>query len=183
MNLVKAKVKISVYNVIEILLGLLILVSVILNMFDFIFFISIFGPFGLTFMLLGTMLLAVGAIRLRSVFFDEFSSLTKKINATTSVLTLLAAVVILFFVMIATGDLWLRSLFGIGLLSYGIGRIAVGTLASKFNFGLRTLIALFGLTIAFFSIIVLSFPMVQVHPNVYVTYGYFVDVAFLLIWF
>ena len=41
----------SVYNAIEILLGLAVLTSVMLDLFDFRLFIAIFGAFGLTFML------------------------------------------------------------------------------------------------------------------------------------
>jgi|GEM_PF-1999742 hypothetical protein len=171
----------SVYNVIEILLGLAVLTSVMLDLFDFRLFIAIFGTFGLTFMLFGTALLAMGVLRLGSTFLCGFSSLTKKVNAITSVLTIMAAVIILFFIMIATGTLWLRFLFGIGLLSYGFARITVGILSSEFNSGLRTLITLLGIVIVVFSMIIFAFPFVRIHSNVYLTYGYFVNMTFIWI--
>lgn len=171
----------SVYNVIEILLGLAVLTSVMLDLFDFRLFIAIFGTFGLTFMLFGTALLAMGVLRLGSTFLCGFSSLTKKVNAITSVLTIMAAVIILFFIMIATGTLWLRFLFGIGLLSYGFARITVGILSSEFNSGLRALITLLGIVIVVFSMIIFAFPFVRIHSNVYLTYDYFVNMTFIWI--
>ena len=171
----------SVYNAVEILLGLVVLALVTLDLFDFRLFISIFGAFGLTFMLLGTALLAVGVFRLGGNFLCGFSSLTKKVNAITSVVTIIAAVTVLFFVILATGGFWLRFLFGIGLLSYGLARIRVGILDSKLNFGLRALIGLLGIIIAVFSMIIISFPLVSIDSNVSFTYGYFVTEAFIWI--
>jgi len=171
----------SVYNAIEILLGLAVLTSVMLDLFDFRLFIAIFGAFGLTFTLLGTALLAMGALRLGGTFLYGFSSLTKKVNTITSVLTIMAAVIILFFMLIATGALWLRFLFGIGLLSYGLARITVGILSSEFNSGLRALITLLGIIIVVYSIIIFTFPFVRIHSNVYLTYGYFVNMTFIWI--
>jgi hypothetical protein len=182
MNIANTKPKIlGIYYAVEILVGLVVLASVLLNLFDFRLFIAIFGAFGLTFMLLGTALLSIGALRLGSTFLNGYTSLTKKVNTVTSVLTVMAAVMILFFSMIATEGLWFRFLFGIGLLSCGIGRITLGGLAREVNSGLRAFTALIGITIAVLSIIVISFPMVSIHPNVYLTYAYFVNIAFLLV--
>jgi hypothetical protein len=93
----------------------------------------------------------------------------------------MAAVIILFFMLIATGALWLRFLFGIGLLSYGLARITVGILSSEFNSGLRALITLLGIIIVVYSIIIFTFPFVRIHSNVYLTYGYFVNMTFIWI--
>ncbi len=171
----------SAYNAIEILVGLAVLTSVMLNLFDFRLFIAIFGAFGLTFMLLGTALLAIGGLRLGSTFLYGFSSLTKKVNTITSILTIMAAVIILFFIMVATGGRWLYLLFGIGLLSYSIGRITIGALSSELNSGLRALIILIGIIIVVFSIIIFANPLVPIYYNVYVTYVYFVNITFILI--
>jgi hypothetical protein len=83
--------------------------------------------------------------------------------------------------MIAAGDPWLRFLFGIGLLSYGIARITAGTLSNEFNSGSRALITLLGIFIVVFSIIIIAFPLVQIQSNVYLGYGYFVNITFIFI--
>lgn len=171
----------GVFNAVEILVGLAVLTSVMLYLFDFGFFTAIFGAFGLTFMLLGTALFAIGVLKFGSTFLDEFSSLTKKVNTATSFLTIIAAAAILFFVMIASENLWLHFLFGIGLLSYGIARITVGILAKDFNFGLRTLTTLLGILIIVFSLIVIAFPLVQIGSNEYLSYGYFVNLTFIFV--
>ena len=175
----------SVYNAIEILLGLVVLTSVMLDLFDFRLFISIFGAFGLTLIFLGTVLLAIGVLRFGSTFLNGFSSLPQKVNAITSVLTVSAAVIILYFQMFSTGEQWLHLLFGIGLLSYGIGRIIFGGLTSGLNSVLRALITLLGFIIIVFSIIVILFPIVPIYSHagltVTLTYTYFVEIAFILI--
>ena len=151
----------SVLSAIEILLGLIILTLVMLDVFDFRLFFAIFGVLSVTFILRGLALLSIGVLRLGTSFSYGFSSLVKKFNIVTSVLTILVAVTILFFEMVAMGLHWLNLLFGIGLLSYGIGRITVGALTNGFNSGFRALIALTGCVVAAFSVIIIVFPDVR----------------------
>ena len=186
MNDENSKVKNSnILSAIEILLGLVVLTSVMLSMYDFRLFIAIFGAFGLTLIFQGTLLLAVGVFGSGSTFLNGFSSLPQKVNVATSVLIVSVALMILYFQIFLTGNQWLHLLFGIGLLGYGIGRILFGGLTSELNSVSRALITLLGLIIAVFSIIVISFPIVQVYSHagltVSFTYTYFVDIAFILI--
>jgi hypothetical protein len=69
-------------------------------------------------------------------------------------------------------------LFGIGLLSYGVARVTVGTSASESNSGVRALNALIGLLIAFFAIIAIAFPLVQIRSDFHWSYTFFVNIAF-----
>jgi hypothetical protein len=175
----------SVHAVIEILLGLVVLTSVMLNLYDLGLFLAIFGAFGLTLIFQGTLLLAIGILRSGSAFLNGFSDLPQKVNASTSLLIVSAALIILYFQIFLTGNQWLHLLFGIGLLGYGIGRIIFRGLTSGLNSVLRALITLLGLIITVFSIIVISFPIVQIYSHAGVTvsftYTYFVDIAFILI--
>ncbi len=175
----------SVYNAIEILLGLAVLTSVMLNRYDFLLFTSIFGAFGLTLIFQGTLLLAIGVVRSGSAFLNGFSSLPQKVNAITSVLTVSAAVIILYFQLFSGGEQWLHLLFGIGLLSYGIGLLVFEGLTSGLNSVLRAVIAVLGFVILVFSIIVILFPIVTVPSQtgltVSYTYTYFVDITLISI--
>ena len=112
----------------EILVGLLVLIIGIINLFPFKFFNV---PTGATIMLYGIIIagvtmLVVGAFGLSRVYSYETLSLAKKINVVTSVLTMAMAVVILFFQLFMTGSRWLHLCFGIGLLGFAVGQVAIG---------------------------------------------------------
>jgi hypothetical protein len=130
-------------------------------------------------------MLIVGIFRLASVYSYESLSLAKKINVVTSILTMAMSVVIFFFQLFMTGARWLHLLFGIGLLSYAIGRVTIGALTSEINSGLRAYYSAIGIGIAVLSIIIISFQMVQIssgaNGTVYLTYGYFVDATLIMI--
>jgi uncharacterized membrane protein HdeD (DUF308 family) len=65
---------------------------------------------------------------------------------------------------------------GIGLLIYGIGRIAVGGAASNLSGGLRALLIIVGILIAVFALIIIFVPVIGVY-----TYAFFVSIALILI--
>jgi uncharacterized membrane protein HdeD (DUF308 family) len=123
-------------------------------------------------------LLAVGVLRLRSAFKYGFLTVPKKINFVTSVLIIMVAVIIFYFTPFGGGTLWLRFLFGTGLLSYGVARVAVGASASESDSCLRAPNALIGLLIAVFAITAIAFPLVQIRPDFYWNYAFFVNMAF-----
>ena len=171
----------------EILVGLLVLIIGIINLFPFKFFNV---PTGATIMLYGIIIagvtmLVVGAFGLSRVYSYETLSLAKKINVVTSVLTMAMAVVILFFQLFMTGSRWLHLCFGIGLLGFAVGQVAIGALTSEINSGLRAYYSAIGIVIAVLSIIIISFQMVQissgVNGTIYLTYGYLIDVTFIMI--
>jgi hypothetical protein len=174
-------------TVLEILLGLLVLIIAIVNLYPFKFFNIQTGAeimmYGI--ILSGVSMLIVGSFRLASVYSYESLSLAEKINVVTSILTMAMSVVIFFFQLFMTGSRWLHLLFGIGLLSYAIGRVTIGVLTSEINSGLRAYYSAIGMGIAVLSIITISFQMVQissgVNGTVYITYGYFVDATLIMI--
>lgn len=171
----------------EILVGLLALIIGIIFLYLFRFFsiriggeIMVYGT-----VILALTLLAVGIFRLVSVFSFETSSLTRKINVLTGVLTILVAVIILYFQTVAIGGSWLHFLFGSGLLSYAIGRVSFGALTKECRSALRGFISVMGITIGAFSVIVVLFQMVLVNSEPsfrsYLTYSYFFEIALILI--
>jgi len=172
-------------NAVAVLVGLLAFIVGIVDLFPFKFFgVSAAGAIVLLSLVIpGTMLLVVGAFSLASAFSSGFSSLTKQIGTLTSVLTILVALTILFFQLVSTGEHWLNLLFGIGLLSYGVGLVAFGALPSECNSGLRLFTAFVGVVIAFLGVIVSASRLVHVYSDAYYTYAYFVNIAFILIGF
>lgn len=173
----------SILKAVEILVGLLALTVGITDLFPFSFFgFSVIAAISfLSLVIPGTMLLVVGAFSLASAFSSGLSSLTKEIIAVTSALTILVALIILFFQLVATGEHWLNLLFGIGLLSYGVGLITVGALASEYDSGVRAFIASMGFIIAVLAVIISAFLLVRVYSNYHYTYVYFVNITFILI--
>jgi hypothetical protein len=135
----------------------------------------------LSIVMLGSTLLVIGIFSLVSAFSYLLTGLTRVINTVTSLLAVLTAIIILFFQMVITGQHWLHVLFGIGLLSYAIGRIGVGAFAGEYDSGLRVFIVLLGSTIAVFSIIVAAFQFVRIRSDFYYTYLYFVNITIILI--
>jgi len=173
--------------VLEFLVGLLALIIGIVTLYPFKFFNLGIGAeimfYGVT--LLAVAMLIVGIFRLASVFSFETLSLPKKINVVTSVLTVAMAVVILYFQMVVIGERWLHLLFGIGLLSYAVGRVTIGALTTEYKSGLRAFISLIGIIIGVFSIIIILFQMTPIHSEgsltVYLTYTYFTGITLVLI--
>jgi len=170
-------------EILEILVGLLALIIGIVTLYPLKF--SNTQGIGGQIILLGVALLVVGIFRLASVFSYENLGLAKKVNVATSVLTIAAAVVILYFQIVVQGESWLHLLFGIGLLSYAVGRVTVGALTSEYKFGLRVFIIVIGIIIGVFSSVVILFQMVLIHSEgflkVYLTYSYFTKITFVLI--
>ncbi len=171
----------------ELLVGLLTLLLTIITMYPFRFFdmrtggaIFVFGI-----IISGLTLLLVGIFRLASFLSYEALSLAKKISVVTSVLVIAAAITILYFQIVVTGNMWLHFLFGIGLLSYSVGLVAVGTFSKEFNLGLSTINLALGIAVGILSIIVILFPSVLVSSmppsQVYISYIYFARIALVLI--
>ena len=173
--------------ILEILVGLFAFVIGIVTLYPFKFFSIGIGAeimvYGIT--LLAVAMLVVGVFRLSSVFSFETLSLPKKINVVTSVLTVAMAVVILYFQMVAIGGRWLHLLFGIGLLSYAVGRVTIGALTTEYKSVLRAFISLIGIIIGVFSTTIILFQMVPIHSEgsltAYLTYSYFTGITLVLI--
>ena len=95
------------------------------------------------------------------------------------------AITILYFQIVLTENIWLHFLFGIGLLSYSVGLVAVGTFSREFNLGLSTFNLAMSIAVGILSIIVILFPSVlisSVPPSqVYISYVYFARIALVLI--
>jgi len=94
------------------------------------------------------------------------------------------AVMVLYFTLFLTQGSLLHFAFGIGLFSYGIGRITVSVLEHQINLGLRVFIVVSSCIILALSIIIIAFPMVLVQsgPGLkrYLTFGYFLDISYIL---
>ena len=171
----------------EFLVGLLTILMSILTMYPFKFFGMRTGGtifvFGIAFS--GLTLLLVGIFRLASVFPYEALSLDKKISVVTSVLVMATAITILYFQIVLTENIWLHFLFGIGLLSYSVGLVAVGTFSREFNLGLSTFNLAMSVAVGILSIIVILFPSVLISSvpssQVYISYVYFARIALVLI--
>ena len=172
----------------EILVGFLVLITTVMTWYPFKFFnaqtgIGIMFFYGIVVSAL--VLLIVGVFMLVSAFSYDSLSLAKNVNVGTSALVVFAAVVLLFFQMVGMGQYWLHVLFGIGLLSYAVGRVFFGALTAQTYFGLRVFNSAIGVSIGVLSTIVILFPRVLVSSasgvNVYYPYGYFTNVAFVLI--
>jgi len=116
----------------------------------------------------------MAALTATSASSDWVTPATRKINIAIGILTLIFGLVILFVPLFATEVLVI--LIGLGLLIYGVGRIAVGGSAKNLSGGLRGLLIIVGLLIAVFSLIVILFPVVGIY-----TYAFFVSIEFLLI--
>ena len=102
----------TAYIIVEILLGLVALISALLDLFDFRLFLAAFGAFGFTFMLFALMLIGIGGLRLETSFLYDFSSLIKGVNTITSALIVATAVSFLFFRLFLINERWLNLLFG-----------------------------------------------------------------------
>jgi hypothetical protein len=181
--------------ILEILVGLLALITAYITLYPFKLgaigtFIFAFGT-----IIVASTMLVVGIFRMANVFSFETLSLAKKINVGTSGLTIAMAVIILylqivsgreFLQVIGGGARWLHVLFGLGLLGYAVGLVAMGVLSREYHFGLRAYYSAIGIAIGVLSFIVLSFQMVLTSSVVgggkfYLTYGYFVRIALILI--
>ena len=172
--------------ILEIFVGLLALIAALTTLYPFVFGIL----FGAQIMVFGTIILAVtilivGTLGVMSVFSNENLSLAKKINIVTSVLTIAMSVTILYFQITSAGLSWLHILFGLGLLGYSVGQVAIGVLTREVNFGFRAYFSAMGIAIGALSSIVLLFALVQTSSTggstFYLSYGYFVRIALVLI--
>jgi uncharacterized membrane protein HdeD (DUF308 family) len=124
--------------------------------------------------LFGIALLIIGILRLATSFSPNLPSSAKGVNALIGVIALILGILILFFPTFATISLVV--LIGIGLVIYGIGRAAVGSVATDISGGARALVITFGILVAIFGLIVIFIPTIGVF-----TYAFFVSIAFLLI--
>ena len=172
--------------ILEILVGLLALIVAVLGLYPFLFGI----PFGVQLMMFGTIILGVtilvvGIFGAARVFSYETLSLAKKINIATSLLTTAMAVIILYCQFTGVGANWFHVLFGLGLLGYAVGRVAIGGLTREYNSGLRVYYSAIGIALGVLSFIVVLFQMVQTsstgNATLYLSYGYFVRIALILI--
>jgi len=173
--------------ILEILLGLLALISTVITLYPFkIFGIRTGGEiFVFGFIISALTLLVFGIFRLASVFSCEPLNLAKKINIVTSVLTIATAISVLYLQIVVIGASLFHLLLGFGLLSYAVGRVGSGVLANEYNFGLRAFNSAIGIAIGVLSIIVIFFPLVlvssEINATVYMSYAYFAKIALILI--
>ena len=129
--------------------------------------------------------LIIGIYRLSSSFSIDFSKHAKLANLATNVIIAAAAITVLFFQMVASGQEWLNVLLGVGLLSYAIGRIIIGAFAGKFNTALRAFNIMIGIAIGLFSTLIILFARVQIYSSdglsVSLGFGYFANITLILI--
>jgi uncharacterized membrane protein HdeD (DUF308 family) len=157
------------YRAIEIILGLVALaIGIIALAFPTAVVVTVVVLFGIALVVIGVLRLATAASS------DWLAPTTRKTNSIIGILAIIFGAIILFVPLLATELIVI--LIGIGLLIYGIGRIAVGGAAHRLNGGLRALLIVVGLLVVVFSLIVIFFPIVGI-----VTYAFFVSIAFILI--
>jgi hypothetical protein len=166
------------YSILELLLASIALTIPILNLKAFLLFVSIAG---LTMVLYGIALLSTGALRLATVFTYKFPKALEEINASTSIVTIGAALAVLYFQIITPANQWLQYLFGLGLLGYGVGRIVFGVLTRGCNVGLAALALLCGLIVSAISVIVLLFQSNNYLLPPFASYTSFVNLALIVI--
>lgn len=153
--------------------------------------ILIYGVF-----ILGAALLLLSYCSLSTVPFFEGLSRINKMTLITIVPMVISAVVIFYLQMMGIGFSWLHVLFGIGLLSYSVGQIALNLLEKERPIGLRAFNSAISVVTGVLSVIVLIYSEI---PNpfgsnitvktssgnssvmVYLTYFVFVDIALMLI--
>ena len=170
-------------RVIEVLVGLLALVIGIIYLapIRLLGFSIGLGTVILSYIIFGVVLIVVAACRLVGAFSYEISKLTKQIVAITSILVIIPMALILFFELISAEQSWFHYLFGIGLLSYAIGRIAIGLFARQYNLGWRAIALGFGSAICVLSIIVLWFRLIPLSSNNTSSYGVSLSSLYLVI--
>jgi uncharacterized membrane protein HdeD (DUF308 family) len=122
----------------------------------------------------GIALVIIGILRLATSATSTWGGSTRAANAAIGLIALIIGLVILFVPYFATDVLVI--FIGIGLLVYGIGRIAVGGVDRHLSGGLRALLIIVGLLVVAFALIVIFFPIVGIY-----TYAFFVSLAFILI--
>lgn len=157
------------YRAIEIILGLVALaIGILALVYPTAVVVTLVVFFGIALLLIGILRLATAA----SSNWAESS--TRKTNAIIGILAIIFGAIILFVPFFATEVLVI--FIGIGLLIYGIGRIAVGGAAGNLSGGLRALLIIVGIIVAIFALIVIFFPLIGIY-----TYAFFVSIAFILI--
>ena len=156
------------YRALEIILGIVALaIGILALVFPEGVIVTIAVLFGIA-------LFVIGILRLATSFSSDLPSSARSANAVIGIIALILGLLILFFPTFA--GLSLVILLGIGLFIYGIGRLAVGSVASNMSGGLRALVIIFGIIVAVFGLLIIFVPAVGVF-----TYAFFVSIAFLLI--
>lgn len=157
------------YRALEIILGIVaILVGILALIYPTGFFVALVVLFGIA-------LIVIGILRIATAASSHWlSSGARSANAVIGIIALIIGIVILFFPGVSAVVVIL--LIGIGLLIYGIGRIAVGATANNMNGGLRGLLIVLGILIVVFSLIVIFFPVIGAW-----TYAFFASIIFILI--
>ena len=126
----------------------------------------------------------MGIFGVASGFSYETLSLAKKINIATSILTIVMAVIILYFQVTGLEANWLHFLFGLGLLGYAVGQVIIGGLTREHKSGLRAYYSAIGIAIGVLSFIVVLFQTVATsstgNATFFLSYGYFVRIALIL---
>jgi uncharacterized membrane protein HdeD (DUF308 family) len=156
------------YRALEIILGLIALaIGVLALVFPTAVVVTLVVFFGIA-------LVIIGILRLATSISSNWAGSTRTANAVIGLIALIIGLVILFVPFFATDVLVI--LIGIGLLVYGIGRIAVGGADRHLSGGLRGILIIVGLLIVAFALIIIFFPVVGIY-----TYAFFVSIAFILI--
>lgn len=157
------------YRALEIILGIIALITGGLALaFPIVTVVSIVVFFGIALVVIGVLRLATGASS------DWLPPTIRKSNSIIGILAIIFGAVILFAPFFATEVLVI--LIGLGLLIYGVGRVAVGGALKHLSGGLRALLIIVGLLVIVFSLVVIFFPVIGV-----LTYAVFVSLAFIMI--
>jgi hypothetical protein len=171
------------FRVMDILVGLMALLIGILYLapVKFLGFSICLEMAVFSYVVFSVVLIVVAASRLVGTFSLEISKMAKQIAVTTSILVVISMIFILFFEIVSAEQSWFHYLFGLGLLSYAIGRIAIGFFARQYNFGWRAITLGFGIAISILSIVVLWFRLIPLSSNNNTSYGVFLSSGFLII--
>ncbi len=115
----------------------------------------------LSYIISGVILIAVAASRLLGTSTYEDSNATKWLTIATSAVAIVPMVLVLFLQMTSVESSWFHYLFGLSLLSYAVGGLAIGLL-SKSTVKLKAVTVGFASVIAVLSSIVILFRMIPI---------------------
>lgn len=166
-----SKPKISgAYRALEIILGIVaIAIAITAIIFPTITVVTLVVLFGIALMAIGILKIAAAATSM------GLGNLTRSANAVIGIIALIIGLIVVFFPGFAT--IFIVVLLGIGLIIWGIGRIAAAGAAGKtFSSGLKALLVILGILIIILGFIVIFVPVIGVF-----TYAFFFAIALFLI--
>lgn len=156
------------YRALEIIIGIIaIIVALLVLFYPGVAVVTAVFFFGLA-------LMVVGILRVGTAAFSALPKSARYANAAIGIIAIIISALILFYPGMSTAVLII--LLAIGLLIYGVGRMAVGGVSKQMGGGLRALLLALGILMIIFAIIVIIFPVVGL-----VTLAILISIAFLFL--